>query len=191
MIKGNVLTRGDGSLRMVKPHQQRAVCRLGDGASLILLAIADFGTATQRQNHGLQPICLTRSEPVASEVGCILGNQQCVTRGYFVHHIPRALRSAGEAAQINTLSLADRVLVQAPMLAKHSALAVGHGAGLIVNVLAEEVGKSTLADKTDASAVLLAVIGQSQRRCQTSYVGFLPIAQGKKTAREFVFRYGL
>ena len=55
-----------------------------------------------------------------------------------------------------------------------------NGAGLIVNVLAEEVGKSTLADKTDASAVLLAVIGQSQRRCQTSYVGFCQSPKGKR-----------
>jgi hypothetical protein len=57
------------------------------------------------------------------------------------------------------LPLTDRVLVQAAMLTENSTLAVCHGAGLIVNVLAEKVGKSALTDKADASAVFLAMIG--------------------------------
>ena len=88
-----------------------------------------------------------------------MGHPQRIVRRYFVHHIPRALRSAGEAAQIDALPLTDRVLVQAAMLTKNPTLAVGRGTGLIVNVLAEKVGKSALADEADASAVFLAVIG--------------------------------
>ena len=77
------------------------------------------------------------------------------------------------------------------MLTENPALAISHWAGFILNVLGKKVGKTTLTDKANAGAVFFAMVSQTKRLRQASYVWFLPIAQRKKAAREFVLRYRL
>jgi hypothetical protein len=110
-VKGDVLAWRDGTLWLIKSHQKRAIGSFAHMAVLICLAIADLCAALHRPWRGRKPIHITSPQPVGLQVGLILCDVKRIGHMLFAHDIPGFFGSASESAELDSLSLAQRVLM--------------------------------------------------------------------------------
>src|SRR5690606_18062357 len=104
---------------------------------------------------------------------------------------PGLVASIFQAADTQALTLPDGVVHQAVMASYDLAINGLDGAGLGRQVLLEKVTETTLADKTDASGVLLLCCGQAVFFGDGSYLRFFQLANGKQGLAQLLAAYGV
>ena len=84
------------------------------------------------------------------------------------------------AAYAQTLALAYGVVHETDMLAYYFAIRSFHRAGIFRQITVQEFAERTLADKTDAGAVFLVVVGQSLAFRDFPDFAFVQLAKWEK-----------
>ena len=106
-----------------------------------------------------------------------LADDEGVVRRVFVEDVPRFFTRPGDAADAQPLALADGVVHQADVFADPHALRGNHFAGLVFEVVGEEVAEGALADEADAGGVFFVVGNKSRVFGDAAHGAFCHAAQ--------------
>ena len=108
-------------------------------------------------------------------------------------HKPRRVVAAAalctfglEAANAQSLALAQCVKAQAHVLADGLSLVVLDRARLLGDIAVQKVSERPLADEADAGLVLLLCVGQADLKCQAAHLGLVQFADREQCFRELV-----
>jgi len=134
------------------------------------------------------PMQLTGDQAGAVETWMIaaLRDDQRIVGEVLADDIPRRVAGITDAADAQALTLAEGVIHQPRMLSDVAAFQRADGAGLRRQIALQEVAELALADKTDAGAVLLGVVGEAGAGGQFAHLVFVQCAEREQCAAELL-----
>src|SRR5690606_9910069 len=163
IVKHTRLARRDRTLCQIETHDVAVAIALDD-TGLIALAVTRLGGDARRQGGRLaaDPVHLRQQQRIFKQARMLraLRNDQYIARQILLDHIPGRIASAVDAADAQSLTLADGVVHQAVVLADAVAVDFLDHAGLRRQITLQAILETAFADKTDPGRILFVVRDQ-------------------------------
>lgn len=159
------------------------------------MAVTDFSGQFARlgQIHRIDPIDVRSQQGPRKQIRMViaLANDQLVVLQVFDQHIPRLVPGIFQAADAQTLTLADGVVHQAMVAADDFTFGGLDLARLGRQVLLEEIAEAAFADKADTGGILFLRGGQVVFLGNRAYFGFFEFADREQRLGDLFATHGV